>query len=56
MIEDGYTPPKWVVKKVVSRPRYKWDEKDFNLANLNSKAISCIINGLTSSECQTYLD
>jgi len=28
----------------------KWDDKDFVLAKLNSKAISCMINGLTCIE------
>ena len=45
MIEEGYTPPtKMDGEKVVSKPHSEWDEKDFNLANLNSKAINCIIN------------
>ena len=51
MIEDGYTPStKLDGEKVVSKPRSEWDEKDFTIVNLNSKAISCIINDLKCSE------
>ena len=51
MIEDGYTPPtKLDSEKVVYKPHSEWDEKDFTIVNLNSKAITCIIKGLTCSE------
>jgi len=51
MIEDGYTSPtKNADHKIVPKPHFKWDKHKFALANLNSKAISCIINGLTFNE------
>jgi len=51
MIKNDYTPfTKMIGEKVVSKPRFEWDDKDFALANLKSKAVSCIINGLTCNE------
>ena len=51
MIEDRYiAPTKLDGEKIVSKPRSEWDEKNFTMTNLNSKAISCIINGLTCSQ------
>ena len=35
---------------MVPKPHSEWDEKDFALANLNSKDGSCIRNGLTCNE------
>ena len=46
MIEDGYTSTKADGEKVVSKPHFEWDDKDFTVINLNSKAISCIIKWL----------
>jgi len=38
MIEDGCkTPTKLDSVKFVSKPRSKWDEKNFTMANLNPK-------------------
>ena len=49
LIKDRYTPPtKMDGDKIVPKHCSKWDEKDFNLTNLNSRAISCIINGFNS--------
>ena len=51
MIEDGYTSPTIEVdSKKVPESRAKWDERDFSFTNLNSKTISCIINGLSCNE------
>ena len=51
MIEDGYTSPTKIVdEKKVPKPRSEWDEKDFALAIINFKAISCIINRSTCNE------
>jgi len=51
MIEAGYkAPTKLDGEKIVPKPRSELDEKDFNMANSNSKAISCIINGLTCNK------
>ena len=51
MLEDGYTSPTIEVDgKKVPKSRYEWNAKDFYFANLNSKAISCIINGLSCNE------
>ena len=36
--------------------RSKWNEKDFAQANLNSKAISCIINRLTCIELHKIMN
>jgi len=48
MNEDDYTSPTIEVdgKKV----RKSWSEWDFSFANLNFRAISCIINGLSYNE------
>ena len=48
MIKDGYkAPTKLNGEKFVAKPHSIWDEKDFTIVYLNSKAISCIINGFT---------
>ena len=55
MIEDGYISPTIKVDgKKVSKSRSEWDERDFSYANLNSKTISCIINGLSCNELKKY--
>lgn len=57
LIEDGYTPPtKLIEEKMVQKPHSEWNEKDSALANLNSKAIRCIINGLTSNEFHNVMN
>ena len=51
MIEDSNTSPTIEVDgKKVPKSRSEWDERDFSCANLNSKAISCIINRLSCNE------
>jgi len=51
IIEDRYKiPTKYEGDKVLPKPNSKWDDGDFNKVNINSKAISCIINGLTGNE------
>ena len=34
----------------LSKTHSEWDDKDVAMVNLNSKAISCVINSLTCSE------
>jgi len=51
MTEDGYTTPTIEVDgKKVPKYQSEWNERDFSCANLNSKAISCIINRLSCNE------
>ena len=51
MIENDYTSSTIEVDgKKVPKSRSEWDERDFSFANLNSKAISCIINELSCNE------
>ena len=51
MIEDDYTSPTIEddCKKIL-KSQSEWDERDFSYANLNSKPISCIINGLSCNK------
>jgi len=51
MIENGYFSPTIEVDgKKVPKSWSEWDVRDFSYANLNFKAISCIINGLSCNE------
>ena len=57
MIEDGYTPStKLDGEKVAPKPHSEWDDKGFAMVNLNSKAISCIVNGSTCSEFHNVMN
>ena len=57
MTEDDYTSPTIEVDgKKVSKSQSKWDERDFSYANLNSKAISCIINELSCNEFHKFMN
>ena len=51
MIEDGYTSLTIEVDgKKVLKCWSEQDERNFSFANLNSKTISCISNGLSCNE------